>query len=319
MGLHSGPKSVELVGASSPLKSAVRAEPLELEEDLNVEQGFRVIIRNCLQHIAANHAGVLRANDPEAIHQMRVGLRRMRSALRLFGSWDSLPQTLKQELRWLDEALGAARDADVLTIHTLPKLLAACPAKTGLQQLIQSESMVAKSIRELAGATVRSSQYSHLMTGLSEWLDATVWKESVGIGSRQACAISMRSRAARILAKRHESLLKRGKHLQDSTSEERHRTRIAARDLRYFAEFVQSLYSTRSTTRYIGRLMDVQASFGVLNDAAVADRLLLQIEHDKPDLAAAASFARGYICAAAITDRCSINKVWKRFRATMLF
>ena len=61
-----------------------------------------------------NEVGVARGNDPESIHQMRVGMRRLRSALRLFAPWIPFPAALQQELSWLGGELGAARDADVL-------------------------------------------------------------------------------------------------------------------------------------------------------------------------------------------------------------
>ena len=97
--------------APQPL-SAVGAGPLELASEMTVEQGFRVIMGNCMTHMQGNEQGVMGSNDPESVHQMRIGMRRLRSALRLFDEWVPLPEALQGELDWLAGELGAARDAD---------------------------------------------------------------------------------------------------------------------------------------------------------------------------------------------------------------
>jgi triphosphatase len=70
----------------SPL--AMLAEPIELDRTLPADEAFNVIAVSALRHVAGNADGV-RGGDAEAIHQMRVGLRRLRAAISLFG--DILP------------------------------------------------------------------------------------------------------------------------------------------------------------------------------------------------------------------------------------
>jgi len=60
--------------------AVVEAAPLELAPGLTVEQGFQAITRHCLAQLQGNEAGVAQGHDPESVHQMRVGLRRLRSA-----------------------------------------------------------------------------------------------------------------------------------------------------------------------------------------------------------------------------------------------
>ena len=304
-----------LVEASSSL--AVRAEPLELAGHLSTAQGFRLIMQNCLQHLLANQAGVIRADDSESIHQMRIALRRLRAALRLFSRWTRIPQAMKQELRWLDDTLGTARDADVLVKDILPRVLAACPSELELQQLMQFAAAHAKSNRELASAAVDSIRFRRLITDLSDWLESADTQTTTDEYPPEFSK-PVRRNARRMLVKRHKSLLKRGKQLKKATPEQRHRTRIAAKNLRYAAEFFRSMYSARSAGRYIRRLATLQESLGSLNDAVVADRLLRQLEPDNPELTSAISFARGYLQAAAIPDTSAIEKVWRKFRQVVL-
>ena len=74
-------------------------------------------------HFAANQNAVA-SSDPEGVHQMRVGLRRFRAALSLFGEFIGQPDAkhIKSELKWLTEQLGAARDLDVLLKEGVKRL-----------------------------------------------------------------------------------------------------------------------------------------------------------------------------------------------------
>ena len=62
---------------------------------------------------------MVRRDEPDAVHQMRVATRRLRSTLRSFGQIISRDRTqrLATELKWLGTVLGDARDAEVLAAH----------------------------------------------------------------------------------------------------------------------------------------------------------------------------------------------------------
>src|SRR5450830_1606923 len=107
--------------APQPLR-AVKAQPLALDDGMKVQQAFIDICGNCLEQVSGNQDGVAAGADVESVHQMRVGLRRLRSALGMFKSLLALPDALKSELGWLGGALGEARDGDVLAGNTLAQL-----------------------------------------------------------------------------------------------------------------------------------------------------------------------------------------------------
>jgi CHAD domain-containing protein len=284
-----------------------------LNREMSVEEGFRVIGSNCLRQMQDNELGVMQGIDPEGIHQMRVGTRRLRSALRLFAPWIPFPPALKQELSWLGGELGAARDADVLADSTLPKVIEACPQETALLPLKQSASTIAGSKRQHAAAAVASVRYSHLMLSLVGWLQALRWHESLDKTALDSLAGPLEKRATHILGRRHEKLIKRGKRLAHGTPEERHQVRIAAKKARYATEFFQSLHPAGRVKRYLRRLAALQDALGWLNDAAVADGLLREVATKHPELASSASFARGYLCAATKQDMPGLGRLWKRF------
>ncbi len=109
-----------------------------------------------------------------------------------------------------------------------------------------------------------------------------------------------------------------GQHhrLEDGTPEERHRVRFAAKKARYATEFFQSLHSGGRVKHYLKILEALQDALGALNDAAVADRQLREIEGGNPELARDASFARGFPCASTREDVRRLGKLWRQFTAT---
>jgi CHAD domain-containing protein len=244
---------------------------------------------------------------------MRVGMRRLRTALGLFAVWIPFPPALQQELRWLGGDLGAARDADVLADGTLLKLIESCPQEADLLPLRQFASTIAGDKRRQAAEAVASVRYSRLMLGLVCWLQALRWRDSLDEAALGALAEPLEQRANQILDRRHHKLIKSGKRLAHGTPEERHRLRITAKKARYATEFFQSLHPAGRVRCYVRRLAALQDALGRLNDAAVADRLLLGIQVGRPELAASASFARGYLCATSKQELHGLAKLREKF------
>lgn len=97
----------------------VRAAALKLSKRASVEAAFQTITRNCLTQVHGNERGVVYGHDPSSVHQMRVGLRRLRSALDLFAPVITAPADFDEELRWIARELGHGRDWEVLSGATL--------------------------------------------------------------------------------------------------------------------------------------------------------------------------------------------------------
>src|SRR5207344_41549 len=93
---------------TAPVKAIAPA----LQPAMTVTQAFRTIVFSCIAHLQANERGLLETDDPEYLHQARVALRRLRSALSVFNR--AFPRALFEELvvdlRWLGSCLGPARD-----------------------------------------------------------------------------------------------------------------------------------------------------------------------------------------------------------------
>ena len=102
--------------AENRLGRSARAEPIALDGAMSEGEAFRAVASGCLRHYRLNEIVLLAARDADAVHQARIALRRLRSALSLFRATVSGKeyQALREEIAWLASQLGDARDADVL-------------------------------------------------------------------------------------------------------------------------------------------------------------------------------------------------------------
>jgi len=110
----------------SPFPPLRKAGALSYGRDATALQAFGAVLDECLAHICRNAIG-LADGDPdqrvEHVHQMRVAIRRLRSALRIFLCWvPPPPAVLVEELRGLFATLGEARDSDVLGSGTFSRI-----------------------------------------------------------------------------------------------------------------------------------------------------------------------------------------------------
>ena len=104
--------------------SAVRAAPIRLSPEVTTAEAFALIGRACFRHMRANESLMRGKPFVEGVHQLRVALRRLRSALSAFR--DVLPEderkTMSEELRWIASSCGQARDWDVFRSELLKPL-----------------------------------------------------------------------------------------------------------------------------------------------------------------------------------------------------
>lgn len=300
--------------------AAVRATPVRLARELNVEEGFRVIVANCLAQIQGNEAAVLDGRDAEGIHQMRVGLRRLRSALKLFRKLAPCPPDLLAELSWLGEALSEGRDWEVLLGSTLPRIAAALPEQAeALARLRQSGETTAQEKRQHAIDAVSSSRFAKLALGFGAWLTGKRWRDARPQSAARKLQAPLTKFSRQVLARRQATLLRRGRRLAHADAAARHRLRIAAKQTRYAAEFFQSLYPRKPVKDYVAALTGLQDALGWLNDAAVAGDLLKTLPQTgaaDAGLVGKAEFVRGYLSAAAELEQPELRKLWKRFAQT---
>jgi len=296
-----------LAGAPKPVK----AEALELDAAMSLEQAFVQIAASCLQQISANADGVVEHAEEESLHQMRVGVRRLRSALGMFAPLLALPDALQQELRWFSGALGAARNWDVLAGSTLASLEGEVDACV-LAPLVAAAQTRAASAHADTGAALAGPRYTALMLGLQRWLHGREWRSACTRRQLRRLDKAVGDFARRTLGKAQRRLLRRGKGLAQAAPEQRHRVRIAAKKARYATTFFGSLLRARRVRAYERSLARLQDVLGGLNDLEVADGLLQTLAGEEPALAPQAGYVRGYLAARTQAGAARVAKAWRR-------
>lgn len=242
-----------------PAFSAVAAEPVRLSKDMGVEAAFRAIAGSCLRQFRLNEA-LLARGDVEVVHQARVALRRLRSALAAFAPvvGDDTLDRLKDELRWLAGVLGAVRDLDVL----IPERRDAAE-RAALEQA-RREAL------DTAIAALSSARARALMLDLSEWLACGDWRRRPS--SADMRALPLRDFAIAALDRLRRKVKKRGRDLADLDDEARHALRKDTKKLRYAAEFFPCLFEgvkqQRRYRHFLETLKTLQDALGLLNDRA---------------------------------------------------
>jgi triphosphatase len=232
--------------------AAVKAAPLALARDATTGQALQAVLANCLRHMQDNEAAVIHGADSESLHQLRVGTRRLRSALRLFGSRAPCPAALLADLAWLGTALGAARDWDVLATVTLPRVTgtpddcagpprrdadapqggARAPAGAGevpagvadaadgaaaMAALRDQVFQEARAHRRSAARALQSPRYAHLMLGLNQWLLQLQLAADTAPARRNPLARPAAGFARRTLRRLHGKLLRRADAARKAT------------------------------------------------------------------------------------------------------
>jgi inorganic triphosphatase YgiF len=301
-----------------------KAVKLELPHAVTFDDLLAGIMSNTLEHFVSNWASLRESDAPESTHQLRVALRRMRSALGVFRRVVPLPELedIRQEAKRIASALGPARECDAFRQNALggpfqknPQLLKGASALLGAVEARRAESYAAaRRVMEDAATT----QFVLAVQGL---IFRRAWRTAVAPGDLGLLTSEGRLFGAAVLDRLMRRAMKRGRHLKTMTDEERHELRIVLKNLRYSAEFFGSLFEDGKTLRAFLKLVsELQEDLGAHNDAVTAqsflDSLGLPPEGET-------QFASGYLLgwyrhATAVADRHLIDK-WKSFKKADLF
>jgi len=259
--------------------SAVKGQLPELALRDSAEEAFVKIAWECMHHLQMNQDVVLYGDDVEGTHQMRVAVRRLRSAFTVFKKvlGEDASRELMIELNWLANALGKARDLDVFLTETLPQITSEFQNHAGLIEIHQKALIAKKEIYIELYELLNSQRYNRLMLAVAAWLENKGWRENGDSNNHL-----VRDIAKVTLDKRHRILQKSGKSLASMLPNDRHKARISTKKLRYASEFFASLYSSKKASPYILRLSQLQDCLGVLNDISTTERVLSQVITTKP-------------------------------------
>jgi inorganic triphosphatase YgiF len=269
-----------LIDGETDKPQVVHPPAVVLDPAMRVEEALQKFGRDCLEIILRNEPAAL-AGMPDGVHQMRVGIRRLRAALALFKRMlppDQFDQ-VEAELKWLSGSLGPARNWDVFASGILPKVKSALVSGGELEALSERTERERRQAHAAAAAALRSPRYTTAILELSRWLTARGWRDQA-VSEQSALLMAPIGRVASgLLARCADKVRKRSKGFADLDLRRRHRLRIAVKKMRYATDLLESLYDAGKVSQFVRRLKPLQDELGHVNDVRTAGDLLRPSEN----------------------------------------
>jgi triphosphatase len=301
----------------------VKARPAALDRGMSVNDAFKAVMWASLAHLQANERGLLEGRDPEFLHQMRVALRRLRSAVSVFTP--PLPEPVivpvRNDLRWLATSLGPARDWDVFVTETLPPIEAEFGAHGGLADFSARCNRLRRTAGARARRAVRSARYRRLALSTAAWLASEGWLAQLDPAAGEALQAPVGEFATAVLERRYIQVRKKGRKLGDLSAVELHRLRITIKKFRYAADFFAGLYEPGAARQALKRLARLQDVLGAMNDAATVANLMAGAFDGARGrrVLEAKGILLGWSRGRAATLKRELRSAWKEFRSAGKF
>ena len=256
-------------GATAPALRKYR--PVMLDKAQTVEEAAQAVLSENIAHATANLARVIDEDDIHGPHQLRVGLRRLRSSLSAFrpalgreavAPWAAQARDLATEA-------GRLRDMDVLS-RLVVKLSRKALKEPGFARLIDDIATRREVVRVEVRATLAGAGPTAFCFGFPGFLARRGWRSAPA----KHLETPVRPFARQALKKRWKSVRPYGTRIDTLTIDERHEMRKELKKLRYAADAFHCLFDAEAVAAFQAGVKRLQKAFGALNDSAMAEMML---------------------------------------------
>lgn len=278
------PLSLETRSKSNRAFSEITGEPPTwrrattpcLTPDHTVDQAMAAIFESCFDQWLTNQAAAIDGRDPEGVHQMRVGLRRLRSALSIFKKLIPKSQLdwLRADAKQTANDLGPARDWDVFLGELVSPIILAQPDDKALKALLSRTKARRTAAYRTARKAIAGPVYNRFLLRFGAWLEGKAWRHAQTEKQAALGKLPVTAFTSKLLSARRDKVLAQAKDFCDLPVAERHGLRITLKKLRYALDFFAPLFDKKAIKPFVGSLKVLQDDLGHLNDVAVARMLL---------------------------------------------
>ena len=259
-----GPLDAALAAAGQRAEAYSNKVSAQLAPDMPARTALQVVLLQLLDTLEANVAGTIRDIDTEFLHDLRVAVRRTRSALKLAGDVlpASLPARFRPEFKWLGDLTTPTRDLDVYLLsydEMTTALVSATPAELEPFHAHLARRRVIEQ-RSRAGG-LGGGFFSRVLCVGGAPLTGPA---TPGGGQRTG------DLAARRLRRAHRRVLREGRAIgPDSPAEQLHDLRKRCKELRYLLEIFASVFDPQAYQRALKDLKGLQDCLGEFQDRQV--------------------------------------------------
>ena len=266
--------------AQNALQRPLHAQPAELSPHLPLHTAAARVLREMFCQFTGNLITLQNSDDPEVVHQARIGWRRFKSGLKLFRK-TTLVQTAPSwhAIRPLLTSLGALRDLDVANLETLPMLAnaytAGDPKRQGHWRALQKALVQATDLqRQAVRNALNEPAVGMTLLAMTEWLasDMTDTAPDMNAAPKKT---TLRHWSRRRIARLHDQLTTILRDSENPSSG--HRARILAKQLRYSIEALRPLLPPRRTQYWYQQATQLQNAMGSARDVQQALNIATQL------------------------------------------
>ncbi|NJO80239.1 MAG: CHAD domain-containing protein [Cyanobacteria bacterium RM1_2_2] len=232
------------------------------------------VIAKQYQRLVKQESGVLQDSDPEYLHQMRVGTRRLRTALQVFGEAVKLPKPAREnQVRALTKVLGQLRDLDVQIAALGNEYRPQLPPSE--QEMIDRASGSLHKQRVKIFAEVKSAlsqvDYQHLKAAYEKWIAAPEFSALAQLPLEVALPDILSPLLSKLLL--HPGWLVAAADQSTRSGVMLHELRKVCKQARYQAEFFTDFYGD-SFQNWVNELRQLQEDLGIVQDTHVLSSIL---------------------------------------------
>ncbi|MBF0462022.1 MAG: CHAD domain-containing protein [Magnetococcales bacterium] len=255
-----------------PVRKAIVLSPRQ-----SINEAFEAILRHNFDDLLNWIPVAYSREDIEGVHQSRVALRRLRSAVSAFRK--AIPRTItdpwNEEMRWVAGEFGPTRDLDVFIAEGLEEVKGKIPMPEGEKRVRELAFQHQDAAYARLHTLIDSDRYKTFVTHFDQWIRVHGWFQvDMPSETRAYLGTGIVRYAKRVLSKRMCVVLATGASLETMSDTELHQLRIECKKLRYATEFFAALFDSKSMTEFSAQLKEVQGLLGTLNDVAVMPHLL---------------------------------------------
>ncbi|MEM7190358.1 MAG: CYTH and CHAD domain-containing protein [Pseudomonadota bacterium] len=253
-----------------------KARPVKLTRDMTVEAAAIAIFREGIGHALPNLARMIDHDDISGPHQLRVGLRRLRSAFSAFRNalGREQLQPWAYQARDIAAVAGEVRDLDVMAYEIVAPMAQRYPDEPGFAALKSALITRRQEVSKNAAPLLTGPDVTAFAFGLPGMVEARAWLDPSDHGQTARLAQTVVPYARKAIAKRWKAIVRYGDRIEELTIDERHEMRKEVKKLRYVADAFHSLFDADTFAGFNRRVKRLQSAFGALNDSAVAELML---------------------------------------------
>lgn len=237
---------------------AIQAIDAGLAPSGTAADALRTIGSAALCHLIANRCGV-RAGVTEALHETRIALRKLRTAIAFFSSVTpgDNGRMISAELKWIFDRLSHARELDVFIQDVATPLKGSHPLDKNVGALYRSCIQRQKKEYKEIKLMLASRRFRRFLLAVAKWLEVLGEARTDGVSAKRIAA-------AKFSALKKKMKLK--KSLKKMGCRRLHKLRRRAKDMRDATEFTEGLFGGKRRNRALVVLRRMQSSLGAIND-----------------------------------------------------